>query len=252
MPRNAKRIVRNNEYDPFARIYNRFWGADYRGEVAPVVDRLLLSKCAPGSSILDICCGTGQFTDRVRQRGFKVQGVDASSAMLRFARANARGIRFTLADVRDFELERKFDAGYSIYESLNHVPDVSGLMMAFRSVRRHLRRGAPFLFDLNREEAYDLYWNQTDAVAESDIAYITRSHFDEISKVGTCDITTFELINDDWKRTDFTVRQTCHAIEKAVGALQKAGFQDIALYDARDLGMTADAGYGRTFFVASA
>ena len=48
-------MERNTEYDPFARLYNRHWGADYRIEVAPIVERLLLSRVADGASVLDVC-----------------------------------------------------------------------------------------------------------------------------------------------------------------------------------------------------
>ncbi len=88
-----------------------------------------------------------------------VAGIDASAEMIRYARENAPGVKFTVADVRDFRLGATFEAAYSVYESLNHVPDIGGLRPAFACIRRHLKPGAPFLFDLNREEAYVLYWN---------------------------------------------------------------------------------------------
>src|SRR5271170_5133986 len=125
----------NREYDPFARLYNRHWGADYRIEVTPIVERLLLSRVAAGAAVLDVCCGTGQFTEQIRQLGYEVAGLDASGEMIRYARQNAPGVKFTVADVRDFSLERTFDAAYCIYESLNHVPDIEGLGMAFACIR---------------------------------------------------------------------------------------------------------------------
>ena len=246
------RIERNREYDPFARLYNRHWGADYRVEAQPIVERLLLARVPPGSAVLDVCCGTGQFTQLIRERGFEVAGLDASREMIRFARQNAPRVKFTVADVREFSLARRFDAAYSVYESLNHVPDLPGLVRAFKSIRRHLKRGAPFLFDLNREEAYLLYWNTTDAIVERDDAFITRSNFDEDTKVATCDVTTFDAGDGCWHRRDFTLRQTCHSMSAAQGALLKAGFKNVTLQDARDAGMTGDAGYARTFFLAFA
>ncbi len=257
MPRPHGKIERNREYDPFAPLYNTHWGADYRIEVAPIVERLLLSRIPAGSAVLDVCCGTGQFTEQIRQRGFDVAGLDASREMIRFARRNASKVKFTVADVRDFSLPRKFDAAYSVYESLNHVPDRRGLGMAFKCIRRQLKPGAPFLFDLNREEAYILYWNNTDALVAPDSAYITRSSFDEDTKVATCEITTFDAEkfdaeNDTFRRRDFTLRQTCHTMSTAHAALLKAGFRDVTLQDARDAGMTGDAGYARTFFLAFA
>lgn len=254
---SLKPIERNREYDPFARLYNRHWGADYRAEVAPIVDRLLLSRLAgtklSAPAVLDVCCGTGQFTEQIRSRGFQVAGMDASREMIRYARRNAPGVPFKIADVRGFSLERTFDAAYCVYESLNHVPDAEGLAMAFACIHRHLEPGAPFLFDLNREEAYLLYWNNTDAIVEFDNAFITRSTYDEETRIGRCDITTFDLTEKGlWRRADFTVRQTCHSIGAVQNALFEAGFDEVTLHDARDAGMSGDAGYARTFFLALA
>lgn len=250
--KRAASISPNTEYDPFARLYNLHWGAEYRIEAAPVVERLLLSRVPNGSAVLDICCGTGQFTEQMRRHGYELTGFDASAEMLRYARQNAPGIEFTIADVREFSLGRTFVAGYCVYESLNHVQGTQELGMAFACIRRHLRAGAPFLFDLNREEAYLLYWNNSDAVVEPESVFITRSVYDEKTKIGTCDITAFDRAGAVWRREDFTLHQKCHSMGAAQSALLKAGFKNVTLHDARDAGMVGDAGYARTFFLAIA
>lgn len=256
MQRAAVRVERNREYDPFAHIYNRYWGADYRTGAAPVVARLLLSRLSAGASVLDLCCGTGQFTESVRKLGYDVAGLDASAEMIRYARENAPGIAFTVADVRDFRLGRVFAGAYSVYESLNHVPDIAGLELAFACIHAHLEPGAPFLFDMNREEAYELYWNNSDSIVDGDTVLVMRSEFDETAKTGKYDVVTFERVGDasanHWRRSDFTLRQVCHQFGSVQNALFHAGFGDLTLYDARDLGMKGDVGYGRTFFLCVA
>jgi SAM-dependent methyltransferase len=247
----AKRIVPNSEYDPFARIYNRHWGLEYRTEALPIVQQLLLSGIKAGSAVLDVCCGTGQFTESVRQLGFSVSGIDSSPEMIAFARQNAPAAQLTVADARSFTLGRKFAGAYSVFESLNHIPDMDGLCAAFRCVRRQLKRSAPFLFDLNREDAFILYWNTIDALVEDDSVLVLRMDYDETTRVGECKMTAFEKENV-WLRNDFTIRQTCHDHDAVEGALLDAGFSDISRYDARDAGMQGDAGYARTFFLAAA
>ena len=256
MPGASSKIARNREYDPFARIYNLYWGDEYRVESAPVVARLLLSRIPAGAAVLDICCGTGQFTEMVRQLGYSVAGVDASGEMIRYARENAPDVEFTVADVRDFRLGQSFDAAYSVYESLNHVPDITGLRMAFRRIHSHLKPGGPFLFDLNREEAYVLYWNNSDSIIGPDNVCVMRSEFDQTARTGKYDVTTFERAGsasaNAWRREDFTLRQYCHDFSAVHGALSGAGFRDLSLFDARDIGIKGDVGYGRTFFLCVA
>ncbi|MDP9054558.1 MAG: hypothetical protein M3N93_09700 [Acidobacteriota bacterium] len=78
------------------------------------------------------------------------------------------------------------------------------------------------------------------------------SSFNEETKLATCEVTTFDSENAHWRRADFTLHQTCHTIGAAQAELLKAGFKDVTLYDARDAGMSGDAGYARTFFLAIA
>ncbi len=156
----------------------------------------LLRNCCfpvyePGAAILDICCGTGRFTAAVREAGFRVAGIDASEEMLAYARQNAPQVAFTWADVRSFSLRRRFDAAYSVFESLNHVPDLAGLEAAFRRIRKHLKPGAPLLFDLNREEAFLAQWNETNAIVDEEYVCVTRSQYDEEQREATCDVTVF-------------------------------------------------------------
>lgn len=244
-------MERNTEYDPFAAIYNRYWGEDYRAQALPIVERLLLAHLPARSSVLDVCCGTGQFASSVATRGFKVSGIDASAEMIRFARQNAPDVDFTVADVREFSLGRRYDAAFSVFESLNHVPDQDGLKSAFAQVHSHLKPNASFLFDLNGDDAFLTYWNETNAIVEDDQVCVMRSEYDEESRVGTCNITTFRQ-NGAWTRADFTVRQTCHDRDAVHDALLSAGFGIVSLYDSRDAGMTGDIAADRTFFLATA
>lgn len=249
MERNQ--IKRNQEFDPFAEVYNRFWGADYHAQAFPVVEKLLLSRLARGAAVLDVCCGTGQFTARVQDCGFRVHGIDASESMIGYAQRNAPGVELSVADAREFSLGRKFDAAYSVFESLNHVPSRKGLEMAFRCVREHLNRGAAFLFDLNREDAFVAYWNDTHAIVEADAVCALRSNYDESTRAATCEITVFQL-RDGWQRNDFTIRQRCHDVGEVHDSLLAAGFSGVSMHDSRDVGMSGEIACARTFFLATA
>jgi SAM-dependent methyltransferase len=244
-------IERNQEFDPLAATYNRCWGAEYHSEAFPVVELLLLSAIDPGAHLLDVCCGTGQFTKRVRDAGFQVTGIDASEEMLRYARENLPDSSFLVADAREFSLGRRFAGAYSVFESLNHVPDLEGLAKAFMCVRLHLEPGARFVFDLNGEEAFIRFWNDTSAIVENDRVCVLRSEYDADSRLAQCRITLFEQ-HGPWERRDFTLRQTCHRKDAVCGALDSAGFTNVTLYDAEDAGMSEHSGYHRTFFLAQA
>lgn len=241
-----------SEYDPFAAIYDRYWGEEYHAQALPIVEQLLLSRLPASARVLDVCCGTGKFTRKVRRKGFRVTGIDVSEAMLDYARRNVPDVEFIRQDVRSLSLGRKFSAAYSVFESLNHVPDLRDLQSAFSCVRQHLKRGGLFLFDLNREDAFLMQWNETNAIVDAASACITRSSYDEITRMGICNVTVFQAEKENWTRRDFVLRQCFHEIDAVQDVLVKAGFGQPALYDAGDLGMDESTGYARTFFLAPA
>ncbi len=51
--------IRYTEYDPFAWVYNRHFGAQSLRKFCPIIEELLLSALVPEARILDLCCGTG-------------------------------------------------------------------------------------------------------------------------------------------------------------------------------------------------
>lgn len=76
-------------------------------------------KLSPGMKILDVGCGTGNFSIKLAQRGCKVVGIDISDEMLEIARSKARqmnlDIEFYNMDVYKLGFEaNSFDAAFSM------------------------------------------------------------------------------------------------------------------------------------------
>ena len=65
----------------------------------------------PGEHILDIGCGDGSLTVRIKERGADVIGIDNSLSMIGAARA--RGIDARLMDAADLKFSEAFDAAFS-------------------------------------------------------------------------------------------------------------------------------------------
>ena len=65
----------------------------------------------PGEHILDIGCGDGSLTVRIKERGAEVVGIDNSLSMIGAARA--RGIDARLMDAADLKFSEAFDAAFS-------------------------------------------------------------------------------------------------------------------------------------------
>src|SRR6185437_9786107 len=111
---------------------------------------------SPGAAILDVCCGCGHVTEALTARGYNVTGLDSSQELLARASKLLPDTRFVISDVRNFVSAERFDGALSTFDSLNHLLSYADLAAAFRSVKRALKPGAPFFFDMNLEEAYSL------------------------------------------------------------------------------------------------
>jgi SAM-dependent methyltransferase len=62
-------------------------------EVPAVVDGLLkLSSIAPGSRVLDLCCGVGRHSVELASRGYAVTGIDLTRAYLEAAKETAEAV----------------------------------------------------------------------------------------------------------------------------------------------------------------
>lgn len=237
-----------SDYDRFAWFYNRYWGPEFCSPALAIYNILLFPHIPENSRILDLCCGTGQISAGLSERGYQVTGLDGSAAMLRFARENAPAVNFVHGDARTFQLPQTFDCVLSAFDSLNHVMTLDELTLVFRKVYEALTEEGIFLFDLNLEDASELVGNTLDII-EDDHACIVRSSYNQIQKLKRYDVTMFLLENESWQRTDQTLFQRYYGINDVLGALADAGFLRVKTYDARrEFGFTISD--GRMFYLA--
>ena len=83
---------------------------------------LLLNGLAPGSTLLDLGCGTGHpIATHLAAQGHRVVGVDASASMLAAARARLPGHRWIHGAMETVELDETFD-GVVCWDALFHLP----------------------------------------------------------------------------------------------------------------------------------
>ena len=101
---------------------------------------LILGPLKPGSTVLDLGCGTGRpIAAHVSSRGHQVLGVDASERMLAIAKKNLPGHRWVHADMESVELSGPFDA-IICWDSLFHLPRAN-YSVVLRNAYRWLTAG---------------------------------------------------------------------------------------------------------------
>ena len=101
--------------------------------------------------ILELCCGTGRLTLPIAKDGYDISGVDYTSTMLDQARAKASEegleVEFIEADIRNLELNKKYDLIFIPFNSIHHLYTNEDLFKAFKVVKNHLKEDGLFLLD---------------------------------------------------------------------------------------------------------
>jgi SAM-dependent methyltransferase len=107
-------------------------------------DLLELLGPAPGETVLDLGCGTGELAAAIQARGARVWALDRDPAMVAAARERLGADRVLLADGRGFSLPEPVDAVFS--NAALHWMDAPAEVIA--RVRAALRPGGRFVAEL--------------------------------------------------------------------------------------------------------
>jgi SAM-dependent methyltransferase len=218
---------RYQDYDAFAWLYNREFGA-YGERIFPLLKDIAGEKLPDGAKVLDLCCGTGQLAKVLIEKGYKLTGIDGSAKMLKYARINAPDARFIAADARTFKLPPVYDAVFSTFDALNHIMTIDELQKAFKNVNKCLVKGGIFIFDLTTKYHFETRMRTFNQFTEKpDYLFTFRGDYNEENKKGEFHCTLFQPEGKYWKRSDIILHQTWYPCEDVKSALEKAGFSGI-------------------------
>jgi SAM-dependent methyltransferase len=184
----------------------------------------------PGvGDILEIGCGTGTMTAILRDRGYRMTGVDASPWMLEAARAK-------LGDTVPLILGRLpsspadldlgiHDAAICCFDTANYLVSDGELAAGFRQIAAALRSGGLLIVDTNTrfkfEQLFGAYRFGDDL---GEFAYVWRSHFD--STTGRCELvfSFFVAEGELYRRTVERHVQRAYSEAEVGAAMAEAGF----------------------------
>jgi SAM-dependent methyltransferase len=241
-----------SSYDSIAGMYDRYWDHWYLPAALPALEALFFSEVPAGSSVLDLCCGSGHVTRELAARPYHVIGVDSSAELIEIAKRRLPAVAFTVQDVRRLALERPVDAALSTFDSFNHLLSLEDLRSTFRSVRNALKDNGLFVFDMNLEEAWSLDLHNWNATVNDDSVSLVRGSFDPVRKIAATELIWFARNENVWERHTSVVEERCYSEAEILDSLQCAGFREIGSVSAYGAGITAELGFGRMFFHARA
>jgi ubiquinone/menaquinone biosynthesis C-methylase UbiE len=119
---------------------------DYKAEAVRLKQFIAERRQSPGSTFLDVACGTGGHIAYLRDT-FTVEGIDINPRMLAIAQAKHPDIPFHLGDMVDFAIPRQFDVVASLFSSICYLKTAERLSRAVTNMARHVRPGGVLIVE---------------------------------------------------------------------------------------------------------
>lgn len=225
------------EYDCFAYFYNKYWTINAPLYLEQALNILLLEKLEENSHILDVCCGTGNLSGLLQERGYNMTGLDGSTLMLDYAKENAPAVEFIHADARNFNIGEKFNAVVCLFDSINHLLCENDVLKVFKNIYEHLEENGIFVFDVNSlSSSIDVDLSDFSAVEDNEV-FISQGVYNSIEKLITYNLTAFIKENNKWIRYDNKIYERYYEEKLLISLLKKAGFKNTTYTYGADIGI---------------
>lgn len=115
-----------------------------------------LQFCRPETLVLEVMCGTGRFLLPIQEKGFSIEGVDASADMLSVCRKKAeeRGLNVTLYEqfAHELALPKLYDLIIIPAASFGLIIDSVEIDESLQRLADHLRPGGRLVIEVEPPE----------------------------------------------------------------------------------------------------
>ena len=225
----------------YAAAYDAIYETkDYNGE-CDLIEQIFRSYAKqPVASVLDLGCGTGNHALVLAGRGYEVAAVDQSQSMLtqaekKLAASSVGGkVSFHQADIRGFNLERKFDAVVVMFAVLGYQLENEDVLSTLKTARNHLQDDGLLIFDvwygpgvLHQRPAQRIKRIKTD---NGEILRVSWGTLDVNRQICAMDIQIWKLEGDRLvDRTEESHTQRYFFAEELKLFLTNTGFEPIRL-----------------------
>lgn len=136
-------MLENPLFDAVASDYDK-WYQTEQGYAVDQAERALINKMFKpnGIHVLEVGCGTGQYTVELAKLGYSVTAVDISSVMIRYAKEKLQSMglkaRWALADINEYVEKTDLYHGILSVTAFEFIPNPEIIL---RKLFNHLESG---------------------------------------------------------------------------------------------------------------
>lgn len=109
----------------------------------------------PGSAVLDLGCGPGDYVDQFARAGYRASGIDSSTVMMAQAQIHKQGHFEPLSFEEIDQLDDHFDCIYCVGNSLSYLP-LEGIPRFMDNIHRLLHARGSFILQVVNWDKYRL------------------------------------------------------------------------------------------------
>lgn len=242
-----------SSYTDFALVYDLLMlDADYDGRTEYVL-KLFEKFGKKPSLLLDLACGTGEFSVRFAKQGIEVIGADISEDMLSIAREKNEELEnpvlFLCQPAEELDLYGTVDGAVCLMDSLNHITEPNTLKTALSKVSLFLEKDCLFIFDVNTAYKHkNVLGDNTFVIEEEDLFCVWQNRTDSQTLVTDIALDFFVAEDDKYDRFSEAFSERAYSEETLTNLLQEVGLKPLAVFD--DMSFEAPSEHSeRVFFI---
>ncbi len=232
-----------SDYNVFSLFYDLFTDDVNYPDRAKYILSLFEKFDRKPTLMLDLACGTGNFSCEFAKDGIEVIGADISEDMLGVANdKNAeleKPVMYICQPAEELELFGTVDGAVCLLDSLNHITDYENFKKAIARTALFLEQGRLFIFDLNTPYKHkEILKNNGFRIKKGNVRCMWSNYYSEENN-------TVKI------HLDFSVRKSLFSLELYSEEFSERTFSDEEISEAlTEAGLLLLAVYGENSFEA--
>ena len=225
-------------YTGFAKVYSEVMRDIPYAKWEKYIVRTLKEFKIRDGLVLDLGCGTGEMTRRLKNRGYDMIGADFSPEMLQAAREeDSEGILYLLQDMREFELYGTVRGIVSVCDSMNYMTDEEDFVQVLKLANNYLDPKGIFIFDLKTAHFFrDVMGENCFGENLDDCSYFWENSYDAETKINGYALTVFSREGELYRKSEEMHWQRAYGISEIKRMVKKSGMELVRIQDADDYG----------------